>query len=139
MEEKKRKKFYSERTKKQFKKEDLHMRIKAEDKQLLKEKAAELNMTLSDYVYYKVFEKMDTDFNPSQITQVMKDSANEIKKVGVNINQATNYLNFLRGKEKIDTKAVEEFDDLFYDYNRLLEDLKQELINNLRKLNRKNI
>ena len=133
MAEGKRKKFYSEEVRRNFKKEKIEIFIRKEDKEAVRQKAEDMNMSISEYVRYKLLHKMDTDFNPNKLTGDLKDYAKEVNKVGVNINQSTNYLNFLKNQQKVEPKALKDYGVLLRQFKALIEKQKSEIISECRK------
>ena len=134
MAEGKRKKFYSEQVRKQFKKKVVRMRVTEEDRNLIQEKADELGMTLTEYMHFKIFRKMDTDANPNKLIRDLMDYAKEVNKVGVNINQSTNYLNFLKNQQKVEPKALKDYGVLLRQFKALIEKQKSEILRECREI-----
>ena len=137
MAKEKRKIFHSDEVKRNFKKEKIDIFIRKEDKQLVKDKAKEMDMSISEYVRYKLLYKMDTDFNPNKLTRDLKDYAKEVNKVGVNINQSTNYLNFLKNQQKVEPKALKDYGVLLRQFKALIEKQRFEILDECRKFREK--
>lgn len=133
-EKKKRKKLYKDRIKKDFKTKVVKARVSFEELALIKIKAAEVDLTVSDFIRKRALGKEGSSFNPKALIDHFFAYTGSINKVGVNINQATNYINYLKNQGRADAKEIIEFNKLFHTYLQLMTELNLIMKRELKKI-----
>ena len=133
-EKKKRKKLYKKSIEKRFLKKRFEFRLSEAELIELKTKAQEAGLNTSTYARKKVMDTKGSVFNPRPLIEHFFNYTGAVNKVGNNINQVTNYINYLKKEGKIDEKAVLEFNQLFYDLVVLMTELNRVMHFELKKL-----
>lgn len=108
------------------------LRLSPAERKNLDENAKETGMTISSYIRKSSISSTPLVINPKELISTMRGLRMEINKVGVNVNQATNYLNYLKNTDGLDEKAISEFLNLWKSYIEVLENLDLEF-KNIRK------
>tara|TARA_B100000953_G_C17807804_1_gene354295 strand:- start:150 stop:554 length:405 start_codon:yes stop_codon:yes gene_type:complete len=132
--EKKRKKLYKPAIKKNFKSKMVKARVSIEEFDTIKAKANTVDLTVSEFLRRRVLSESGAAFNPKDLINYFFQYTGAVNKVGVNINQATNYLNFLKIQGKGGEKEVEEFNRLFHRYLILMTELNSIMKRELKKI-----
>jgi predicted DNA binding CopG/RHH family protein len=130
-EKKKRKKLYRKSIEKGFLKKRFEFRLTESELLELKEKAANVGLNTSEYARKKIMDTKGAVFNPRDLIDHFFQYTGAVNKIGVNINQVTHYLNYLKVQGKGTEKELIEFNRLFHRYLQLMTELnsimKQEL------------
>ena len=119
-------------TSKDLKTKNVILRLSPAERKILDEKAEEAGMSISSYIRKSSISSKPVVINPKEFISTMRGLRMEINKVGVNVNQATNYLNYLKNTDRLDDKANSEFLNLWKSYIEVLENLDLEF-KNIRK------
>jgi len=131
---KKRKKLYKPEIKKDFKCKIVKARVSLEEFESIKDKANTVNLSVSEFLRRRALSEGSTAFNPKDIIEHFFRYTGAVNKVGVNINQATNYLNYLKNQGRAEAKEVEEFNKLFYKYVLVMTELNGIMKKELKKI-----
>lgn len=125
MEEKKRrKKLYRESIKTQHYDAYYQFRLKKEELAELKERAKKVDMKLAEYTRKKLMDEGGAVFNPKELIQHFFNYTGAVNKVGGNINQAANYMNYLKAQGyRGSDKEIKEFNELFHRFILITEEL----------------
>lgn len=135
MEEKKRtKKLYRKSLEKKFLNKRFEFRLTESELLELKEKASASGLTASEYARKKMMSTNGNAFNPKELIDHFFKYTGAVNKVGVNINQATNYLNYLKIQGRSQTEEVKDFNKLFHKYILVMTELNGIMRKELKKL-----
>jgi hypothetical protein len=135
MEEKKRrKKLYRKSLEKKFLSKRFEFRLTESELLELKEQASDSGLTASEYARKKMMSTNGNAFNPKELIDHLFKYTGAVNKVGVNINQATNYLNYLKIQGRSQTEEVKEFNKLFHKYILVMTELNGIMKKELKKL-----
>lgn len=133
---KKRKKLYRKSIEKNFKKKTIQIRVSEDEFLIIKEKAKNADLNISEFLRTKAIRADGAAFNPANLIKHFFNYTGAVNKVGVNINQATNYLNHLKKEGKGSEKELVEFNELFHKLVLLMTDLSSIMRKDLKKLRR---
>ena len=132
--EKKRNKLYKPEIRKNFKSKMVKARVSLEEFETINDKANNVNLTVSEFLRRRALSENGTAFNPRDLINHFFQYTGAVNKVGVNINQATNYLNYLKIQGKGCEKEIEEFNALFHKYLILMTELNSIMRRELKKI-----
>lgn len=107
--------------------EQLHIRLKPEEKKKLKLLAKERGLSLSDYILRSAIQEYQLKSIDPKKYAIMQGITTEMGKIGNNINQATHAIHIMRLDMRLGHEPVKVFNQLLKEYKEIQNNLSYQL------------